>query len=104
MAKKFKVINRLNDHFGHILEYVAPMMEGRKALGYVLKIGEGNSKAFYYHEVEEIRRETTKSAFQQWYNNNRIDFGGFATALFEAYKMADTRNKERLESAFPDYF
>lgn len=104
MPKKFTVINHFNNYFAHILEYQAPMMEGGEALGVILKIGEGNSKAFYYHEVEEWSLgNISGSAYSQW-DEKGADFGGFATSLFSTYRIADSRNKERIRVAFPDYF
>lgn len=105
MAKQFTIINRLSSYHGHILEYAAPMMEGSKVLGVILKTGEGSSKPFYYHEVEETTTmpKNSPSAYEQW-DTKGTDFGGFATSLFKTYRIADNRNRRTLQTAFSDYF
>ena len=44
------------------------------------------------------------SVFEQWIAGEVGNFGSFHTALLEAYKLADSNNRSKLEYAFPTWF
>ena len=47
-----------------------------------------------------------KTYYQRW-NNNEAYFnnnGSFLTKLFYCYQVADLENKQKLKTAFPEYF
>jgi len=44
------------------------------------------------------------TVFQLWNDGKIGNFGSFQTTIFQAYRLADNGNRERLQMAFPDWF
>jgi hypothetical protein len=45
-----------------------------------------------------------KTVFEQWIAGEVGNFGSFHTTLLEAYRLADSSNRTKLEQAFPEWF
>jgi hypothetical protein len=45
-----------------------------------------------------------KTGYQMWLDGELKNLGSFVTALFEAYLRADSNNREKLDTAFPEWF
>ena len=45
-----------------------------------------------------------KTGYQMWLDGELSNLGGFATALLEAYLKADSSNRAKLDTAFPEWF
>lgn len=58
-------------------------------------------------EEKILAREAEKnkpSDFKRWKQGTMFNFGSFETAIFEAARLADIDNLNRLVSAFPEFF
>ena len=42
--------------------------------------------------------------YEKWSSREWVNFGSFQTTILQAYQIADSGNKERLELAFPEWF
>ena len=42
--------------------------------------------------------------YQKWNSGQIGNFGSFQTTILQAYQLADSNNREKLESAFPEWF
>ena len=45
-----------------------------------------------------------KTVFEQWIAGEVGNFGSFHTRLLQAYRIADSDNRTKLEQAFPEWF
>ena len=44
------------------------------------------------------------TTFIHWDNGRVGNFGSFKTSILQAYRLADSGNRKRLETAFPEWF
>jgi len=47
---------------------------------------------------------TKTTLYQKWVNREIGNFGSFQTTILQAYQIADSNNREKLEQAFPEWF
>jgi len=45
-----------------------------------------------------------KCLFDQWYDNEVTNLGSFTLLIFQAYVAASNDNREKLRTAFPEWF
>jgi hypothetical protein len=68
----------------------------------------------FIEEVEHIgcqkcievykQAEQPKTAYEKWSEGKLCNFGSFHTSLLETYQKADSNNRIKLETAFPEWF
>lgn len=51
-----------------------------------------------------MRQQVYCTLFHAWNEGLISNLGGFNTAIFQAYRIADSYNREKLDAAFPYWF
>lgn len=54
--------------------------------------------------LEAYRSDKGKTTYEKWIDGDIGNFGSFHTSLLETYQMADSNNRIKLETAFPEWF
>ena len=56
------------------------------------------------HLIYQEKKEFYMTLYEKWSSREWVNFGSFQTTILQAYQIADSGNKERLELAFPEWF
>jgi hypothetical protein len=54
--------------------------------------------------METLENKSAKSVYERWMDGEIGHFGSFHTTLLDAYRLADSSNREKLEQVFPEWF
>lgn len=54
--------------------------------------------------VQSIEVDLNHTLYEYWNMGHIGNFGSFQTTILQAYQIADSGNRERLEQAFPMWF
>lgn len=54
--------------------------------------------------IEAYNSHKGKTTYEKWFDGELRNFGSFHTSLLETYMKADSNNRIKLETAFPEWF
>ena len=54
--------------------------------------------------LEVYNSDKGKTTYEKWIDGELSNFGSFHTSLLETYQKADSNNRIKLETAFPEWF
>lgn len=68
----------------------------------LVRLTESDLHRIVSHSVEKVLKESAHVINKQF--GQSFSPGSFESALVDTWRLADNRNKAKLESAFPEYF
>jgi hypothetical protein len=102
---KVRVIADKQNPASHLL--IAPVTA-------INQLADYDSRIAYYAKADEINlpedqlyqliKIADRSLYERWNDNEIGNFGSFQTLIFEAYRQADSNNRNILEVAYPHWF